>query len=307
MPLPPPSYNCAVSFHGVFAPLPTPFNADADVDLQRLRAALARWVATDLTGFVVLGTNGEFGLLDDDECDRVIGEARAHIPSGRAMIAGATRESTRATIRAVRRAAELGADAVLVRTPSFLKAQMTGDALLQHYTAVADASPIPVLLYNFTAMTGVNLPPATVSRLSDHPNIVGIKESGSDLVQISDYVTSTPEEFSVLAGSGLTFYAALCAGASGGILALGTLLPDACMKLYTLVLAGQHNEARALQRRLLPIARLIGSAFGVPGLKAALKLVGYDIGPPRPPLAPLPETAIAALLEALTQFDEVPA
>lgn len=290
---------------GVLAPLPTPFGDDDNVDLVRLRAALEWWVASPLTGFVVLGSNGEAVLMDDQECDRVVDVARAIVPRGRPLIAGTGRESTRATIRATKRAAELGADAVLVRTPGFFKSQMTGDVFMHHYSAVADASPVPVLLYNFPAVTGVNLLPATVGRLSEHPNIVGMKESGSDIGHIADLVSNTPSTFSVLAGSGSTFFAALCAGVSGGILALAALLPEPCVRLWQLAKDQHYDEARALQRRLLPIARLISSGYGVPGLKAALQIVGCDVGKPRPPLEPIPDFAVAVLKEALTRFEEV--
>jgi 4-hydroxy-2-oxoglutarate aldolase len=290
---------------GVFAPIPTPFDRDDRVDTARLRAALARWVTTPLTGFVVLGSNGEAALLDEEESDRVIAAARESVPKGRPFIAGTGRESTRAAVRAAKRAADLGADAVLVRTPGFFKTQMTNDAFVGHYTAVADASPVPVLLYNFTALTGVNLPPAAVSRLATHPNIAGMKESGGDVAQIADLVSGTPDDFGVLAGSASTFYAALSVGAVGGILALGCVLPEACTRLYELTKAGRHDQARRLQRRLVPLAKLVGSMYGVPGLKAALKLVGYDAGVPRPPLTPVPDAALAALREALASFEEV--
>jgi 4-hydroxy-2-oxoglutarate aldolase len=227
---------------GVLAPLPTPFADDDRLDVVRLRRAVAWWVASPLTGFVVLGSNGEAVLMDDDECDRVLDEARALVPPHRPLIAGTGRESTRAAIRAAKRAADLGADAVLVRTPGFFKSQMTGDAFVRHYTAVADASPVPVLLYNFTAVTGVNLLPATVARLAEHPNIVGMKESGSDISQIAELVASVPETFRVLAGSGSTFFAALCAGVAGGILALAALLPEPCVRLFELVQAQRYDE-----------------------------------------------------------------
>ena len=294
----------SVNLTGVLAPLPTPFDDDR-LDVVRLRAALKWWIASPLSGFVVLGSNGEAVLMDDDECDRLVGEARDIVPRDRPLIVGTGRESTRAAIRASRRAAELGADAVLVRTPSFFKTQMTGEAFFQHYTAVADACPVPVLLYNFTAVTGVNLLPATVARLADHRNIIGMKESGSDITQISELVAVTPSTFSVLAGSGSTFYSALCAGVSGGILALAALLPEPCVRLCQLAQRKQYDEARALQQRLLPVARLISSTYGVPGLKAALGIAGCDVGRPRPPLAAVPEIALAALKDALTRFEEV--
>jgi 4-hydroxy-2-oxoglutarate aldolase len=178
---------------------------------------------------------------------------------------------------------------------------------VSHYTAVADVSPVPVLLYNFTALTGVNLLPSTVADLATHPNIIGMKESGGDVAQIADLVSSTPDGFAVLAGTTSTFYAALCVGAVGGILAPACVVPEACIRLYELTTAGRHDDARMLQRKLIPFARLLGPTYGVPGLKAALMIAGYDVGVPRPPLAPVPHAAVAALADALAQLEEIPA
>jgi 4-hydroxy-2-oxoglutarate aldolase len=294
-----------MNLSGVFAPIPTPFDRDGAVDAGKLRTALARFVARPLTGFIILGSNGEAVLLDEHESDRVIAAAREAVPKERPFIVGTGRESTQASVRAARRAAELGADAVLVRTPGFFKTQMTSDAFVRHYTDVADASPVPVLLYNFTALTGVNLLPAAVSRLAIHPNIIGMKESGGDVAQIADLVSGTPEDFNVLAGSPSTFYAALSVGCVGGILALGCVVPEACVRLYELVKEGRHADARVAQQQLVPLARLLGPTYGVPGLKAALALVGYDLGVPRAPLAPVPDTAIASLRDALARFEEL--
>jgi 4-hydroxy-2-oxoglutarate aldolase len=296
-----------MNFAGVFAPIPTPFDDRDRVDTARLKAALQKWVATALDGFVVLGSNGEAALMDDFESDQTIVAARDAVPASRRFIVGTGRESTQAAIRASKRAAEHGADTVLVRTPGFFKTQMTNDAFVRHYTAVADASPVPVLLYNFTAVTGVNLLPAAVERLATHPNIIGMKESGGDVGQIADLVSCTPATFSVMAGSAGAFYPALCVGAVGGILALACVLPDACTKVFTLTKAGRHDEALALQRRITPAATLLGQQYGVPGLKAALNLIGYDVGVPRPPLASAPDTAVAALRDAIAQFEEIPA
>jgi 4-hydroxy-2-oxoglutarate aldolase len=291
---------------GVFAPIPTPFDDQDCVDTRRLRAALARWSSRPITGFIVLGSNGEAVLMDDVEADRVIVASREAVPSDRPFIVGTGRESTQAAVRAAKRAAEHGADAVLVRTPGFFKTQMTTDAFVRHYTAVADGSPVPVLLYNFTALTGVNLLPAAVSRLATHPNIVGMKESGGDVAQIADLVSGTPDDFAVLAGTTSTFYAALCVGAAGGILAPACIVPDACMRLFDLARAGRQAEAVQLQRDLMPLAKLLGS-YGVPGLKAALNLMGYDVGRPRPPLAPVPDAALDLLRDAIARFEEIPA
>ncbi len=294
-----------MDLRGVFAPIPTPFDRNEQLDEARLRTACARWASSPLAGIVVLGSTGEAVLLDEDESDRAVAVARAAWPSGRPFIVGAGRESTAATIQAVRRAAALGADAVLVRTPGFYKAQMNTDVFIRHYTAVADASSVPVLLYNFTAVTGVNLLPAAVSTLSAHPNIIGVKESGGDLAQIQAFATGTPDGFNVLAGSSTTFNAAIGVGATGGILALSCVLPDACVRLFELARAGKTADAAALQERLLGIAKLVGTMHGIAGLKAALKLVGCDVGGPRSPLAPVSDATVGVLRDALVSFEEI--
>ena len=292
-------------FAGIFTPIVTPFTAGDEMDEGALRRNVARWMKTPLTGIVVLGSNGEAAQLDDVEADRVIDVVRAEVPANRPLIAGTGRESTRGTIAATRRAAHAGVDAVLVRTPSFFKAQMNSDVLVRHYTDVAEASPIPVLLYNVTMFTGVNMQADAVERLAVHPNIVGLKESGSDVGQIAEYVSRTPDDFTVLAGSATTLYHALCAGCDGAVLALAMLLPDECVRMRELVAARRLDEALVLQRQLLPIARSVGTAHGVAGLKAALDLTGYEGGLPRPPLRPAPQAVIDSItrqLRKLTDF-----
>jgi 4-hydroxy-2-oxoglutarate aldolase len=289
-------------FSGIFTPIATPFRGDDTLDEQGLRSNVARWMTTPLAGLVVLGSNGEAPQLDDDEADRVIDLVRAEMPRNRPMIVGTGRESTRATIAATRRAASAGADAALVRTPAFFKAQMTTEIFVRHYLEVADASPVPVLLYNVTMYTGVNLPPDAVAKLGTHPNIVGMKESGSDLAQIAEYIARTPDDFTVLAGSAATVFAALCVGCDGAILALAQLAPEACVELQALVRQGRVEEARALQGRLVPLARAIGGQHGVPALKAALDLLGFAGGTPRPPLRPVPPHVVDTLRSQLAEL-----
>jgi 4-hydroxy-2-oxoglutarate aldolase len=282
-------------FTGVFTPIVTPFLADGTIDRDGARRNVARWIATPLTGLVVLGSNGEAPQLEDAEADWMIDIVRSEVPGHRPLIAGTGRESTKATIAATRRAAAAGVDAVLVRTPSFFKPQMTADVFERHYLEVADASPVPVLLYNVAVYTGVNLIPDVVARLAEHPNIVGIKESGGDIAQIAEYASRTPEGFSVLAGSATTFVHALCAGCDGAVLALAAIVPREIVSLGALVVEQRLEEARALQRRLMPLARAVGAQFGVPGLKAALELMGFAAGPPRPPLMPVSPQVIDLL------------
>lgn len=295
-------------FTGIFTPIITPFRADGELDELGARRNAARWMTTPLTGLVVLGSNGEAPQLEDAEADRMIDIVRAEVPRERSLIAGTGRESTSATVIATKRAAAAGVDAVLVRTPSFFKPQMTSEAFERHYLEVAEASPVPVLLYNVTLYTGVNLAPDVVSTLAEHPNVVGIKESGSDIGQIAEYVSRTPDDFAVLAGSAATLMHALCAGCDGAILALAALVPAEVARLQASVAAGQLAEARALQRRLMPLARSVGAQHGVPGLKAALELMGFAAGAPRPPLVSVrPQTIeiLRAQLDALDVFEKV--
>ena len=295
-------------FTGVFTPIPTPFTTGDTVDEAALRRNVDRWMATPLTGLVVLGSNGEAAQLEDSEADRIVAVVRERVPSDRPLMAGTGRESTKATIAATARAAAAGVDAVLVRTPAFFKAQMSAEIFVRHYTEVADASPVPVLLYNVTMFTGVTLQVEAVERLAAHPNIAGMKESGSDIGYISELVTRTPDDFTVLAGSATTYFHALCAGCDGGILALAALLPDACARMVALVRDDRLAEARVLQHWVMPLARSIGGTYGVAGLKAALDLAGYTGGPPRPPLLPAPPHVVETItgqLAALDAFKEL--
>jgi 4-hydroxy-2-oxoglutarate aldolase len=293
-------------FTGIYTPIVTPFRSDDTIDEAGLVSNVSKWMDTSLDGLVVLGSNGEAPQLDDGEADRVVDLVREHVPAGRPLIAGTGRESTRATIAATRRAAVAGVDAVLVRTPSFFKSQMTTDVFVRHYLEVADASPVPVLLYNVSMFTGVNLQPDAVERLAVHPNIVGIKESGSDIAQIAEFVSRSPDDFTVLAGSATTFVHALCAGCDGAILALASLVPEVCRELLTLVSENKLDEARALQRRLLPLAKSVGGSYGVPGLKAAIHLLGFAGGPPRPPLRPAVPSTIDIIRDQLHALGVLP-
>ena len=291
---------------GVYPPIATPFDAGGEVDRRALAANVARYVELGVRGVVALGSNGEAPLLDEAESDAVIGAAREAVPADRLLLAGTGRESTRATIDASRRAARLGADAVLVRTPSYFKPRMTPSALVTHYTAIADAVGVPVLLYNYPAVTGVNLTPDTVGRLARHPNIAGIKETSTDAAQIAAYVdASRGEAFAVLAGSAPAFYAALCLGARGAILAAACVAPRACVELLKAFLREDHERARDLQRRMIPIAAAVTSGYGVAGLKLAMDIAGYQGGLPRPPLEEAPSSAADTIRSALSLLDDL--
>jgi 4-hydroxy-2-oxoglutarate aldolase len=291
-----------MNISGLFHPLITPFTPDGELDTRGLASNAERYLKTPLTGLVVLGSNGEQPQLDDDECERAIAAVRAVVPKDRPLLAGIGRESTRATIAAAKRAAGAGADAVMARTPSFYKNMMTSDVFVQHFTEVADASPVPVILYNVTFYTAVTLGADAVAKLSHHPNIIGIKESGNDMQLLGDYLAGAKPGFTVLCGSATSYFSALALGVHGAVLALSGIVPNECAELGALVRAGKIDEARALQRRLMPMARAIGTAHGVPALKAALSLLGFAAGPPRPPLGPAPPVVVEMLRGELVKL-----
>ncbi len=290
-----------MNLHAVIPPIATPFR-DGVVDRSALVSNIQKLIRAGVGGVVALGSNGEAPLIDEDEGDQVIAAAREAVPSSHTLVAGTGRESTKATVAACRRAASLGADAVLVRTPSFFKARMTPDALVAHYRAVADGSPIPVLLYNFFAVTGVNVTPDTVAALSAHPNIAGIKDSGTDTSQVAAFVAAGGPGFAVISGNAPTFYPSLCVGAVGGILAVAGVIPELCVRLREAAAAGRHEEARALQRRITPMGALVTTIGGVPGLKAAMELAGFIGGEPRMPLRPAPPDIIEKISAELASL-----
>jgi 4-hydroxy-2-oxoglutarate aldolase len=257
--------------------------------------------AAGVDGLVLFGSTGEGLLLDEDERSRALAAVRPVPGEGQLLLAGTGAESTRAAIRLARAAADAGADAVLVHPPAYYRPQMTPDALRDHFAAVADASPVPVVLYQVpSAYSGIELESGLVEQLSRHPNVLGIKDSSGDLKVLGALVESAAgERFSVVVGNGSILYAGLEVGATGGILAVAALAPAACVELVRRKRAGDEAGAGRLQERIAPLHRAVVGALGVPGVKAALDLLGRPGGPPRPPLKPLREKDRRKVAEAL--------
>lgn len=278
-----------MNLSGVLIPVTTPFDAvTGEVDYVALRSNLRRWLKEPVRGIVTSGSTGESVLLDDDERVRMVELARELVDGDRLLVAGVGLESTRGTIRLCRRAAEAGADAVLVQPPAYYRGEMTPAALRDHYRAVADASPVPVILYQAPLrLSTLELPTGLVGELSGHPNIVGIKDSRGDLAVLGDLVAQVRPGFQVLAGNGARFYGALAVGAAGGILAVALLAPAECAAIATAFRDGRTADAGALQERVAPLHQRIVSDLGVPGIKAALDLLRFAGGPPRAPLQPV--------------------
>jgi 4-hydroxy-2-oxoglutarate aldolase len=281
----------AMKLSGIFAPLTATFGADGEVSLERLRENLARYERTRLAGYVLNGSTGESVLLRWDEVYRIWETARAAVGPGKILIAGTGAESTAETIEHTRRAAEIGLAYALVRTPSFYKPVISAEMLAEHYLRVADAAPIPVLIYSVPVFTHVTVEAPLVARLAAHPNIVGMKDSSGNVEGVAAIIAAAPKNFQTLVGSSGTLYPSLAAGAVGAILALACAFPDLCCDIFEAFRAGDAARAAAMAQRLQAPSKMLGQTYGIPGLKYALGRVGFYGGPARPPLLPVNEAA----------------
>lgn len=293
-----------INLKGILLPITTPFLPDEALDIEGLKTNLQSWNDTGVVGYVVLGSTGERANLDETEYFQVIESARQVVPVDLTFIAGAGQQSTRGTIKEIQSAAKAGAEAVLVITPSFYKAAITQDALIGHYQAVADASPVPVILYSMPDLTGIKIEPETAARLSNHENIIGMKDSSADIPKFTETVRLTPDDFAVMIGNGTVFCQALQAGARGGILAVGCVVPQFCIEIYDAVKAGEIDRAKLLQDHLTPLARAVTRTYGIGGLKTAMEMVGFVGGAVRAPLQRPNEEAVAEIKQLLEQAND---
>jgi 4-hydroxy-2-oxoglutarate aldolase len=284
-----------ISLRGVLAPVVTPFDAAGEVDGPAFTSNLAAHLRAGLDGIVVAGSTGEAALLDDTERARLTELARAAVPAGKTLLIGTGAESTRAVIARNRDAASRGADGVLVVAPHYYGEAMTIDALRDHYLRIADASPIPVLLYTIPKYMHFALPPEVVATLAKHDNIVGMKDSAGDAALFAKYLEAKSDSFRVLTGSGSLLREALRLGADGAILAVALFAPALSLDVVRSSRGGDATAGADAQTRLTPLASRIVGAMGVAGVKAALDAVGLKGGMVRSPLRPLAEPALAEL------------
>ena len=272
-----------MNLSGVLPPMTTPFQ-QGEVALDKLKENFHKWNQTGLTGFLVLGSNGEAVYLNEKEKMKVMEVSRESIPTSKVMMVGTGLEATQETIQFTNQAAKMGADCALVVTPSYFKGSMKPQILHDHFVAVAESSQIGILLYNVTQFTGINMEPELVAKLSEHPNILGIKDSTGNIGQLSEIIHLSRKGFAVFVGSAPVFYPALCVGATGGILAVANATPEPCVQIFDLFKEKKFDQARELQYRLTPFAKGVTTKYGIGGLKMGMDLAGYFGGDPRPPL-----------------------
>lgn len=290
-------------FSGVFAALTTPYAQDGSVSLPDLKHNVQRYNQTGLAGYVVLGSTGESVLLTQAEMEGILAAAKESSAEEKKLLAGAGAESTAETIERTKRAAQLGYDAVLVKTPHYYKPAYKPEVLIAHFRRVADESPVPVMLYSIPQFTGIALAAAEVAALAEHPNILGIKDSSGNVQGIGEIIGATPPAFQVLVGSAASMYPSLAIGARGAILALACALPEKCVALFELFRQGHHEQARELQSILARASKLIVSELGISGVKHAMDQRGYRGGLPRLPLVPLQHEQKKRLTEFLTSLE----
>jgi 4-hydroxy-2-oxoglutarate aldolase len=276
---------------GIYPPIPTPFNPDESIAFDRLESNLEKWLAQPLDGVVMPGSNSEAAHLSEDERVAIWQACAEGLKgSGKRLIAGTGAESTAATIRLTIKAAELGAQAALVLPPYFYKPSLTAEVLIAHYRAVADESPIPLLVYNVPAFTGVDFAPATLLALAEHPQIVGVKDSSASVVKLASLLANRPD-FQVFCGTGSALLPFLSLGAVGGIMALANFAARPLRRVWDAFHQGHMDEARKVQLALADINSAVTARFGVSGLKYVMDCCGYYGGPPRRPLLPLAAAA----------------
>jgi 4-hydroxy-2-oxoglutarate aldolase len=286
---------------GVYAALTTPFAGD-EIAADKLRDNVRKYDRTGLTGYLVLGSTGESVSLTDEESLRLVETVVEAAAPGKKILVGTARESTKGTIDFTNSLAGRGIAAALVRSPSYFKSKMTREALKAHYRSVAEASKLPVLIYNMPQNTGISLEPRLIIELAPHPNIVGLKESSGSLAFLAEVVREVPADFHYFLGSGHVVYPGLEMGACGAILAVANAAPELCAEIFRMFKAGKKDDARRLQLDLVPLNKALTEVYGIAGLKYALDLRGYYGGPARLPLLPVEEKGkleIAALLKTL--------
>lgn len=291
-----------LNLKGIFPPIPTPFTK-GNVANDKLAFNVKKWNKTGVKGFVVLGSNGEYIYLSEEEKRKVVKIVVKEAAKDKLIIVGTGCESTRETIRLSKDCAQLGADITLVVTPFYYGGKMNAKVLINHYTTIADNSPIPILLYNVPKFTHINLGVDLVSTLSKHPNIIGIKDSSGNVNQLGEYLNKVDKNFNVLVGTAGALLGALTLGCDGGVLALANIAPNNCVKICNLVQENKFEEARELQLKMIPINKVITTTYGISGLKAALDMLGYFGGEPRLPLLPVTEAELREIRKILKKAE----
>lgn len=287
---------------GVLPPMITPFKENGDVDYEKFADNINKWNNYDLAGYLVLGSNSETVFLTEEEKLKLIELTVKHRKAGKIVMAGTGMESTRETIALTNKAADLGADCAMILTPHYYGGKMNDEALINFFTDVADNVKIPVLIYNVTKFTHVNISPKAVGVLAKHPNIIGMKDSSGSIPQLINFKHAIGnEEFNLMVGTASAWYPALTIGIDGAIMALANCCPAECIEVQEQFEAGNLDEAREIYERVFPVNSAVTGKFGIAGLKYACDLLGFNGGFVRKPLLQLREEEKVELKDILAK------
>jgi len=284
---------------GVIPPMLTPFKANGDVDYDKHIRNMESWNKNKLAGYLVLGSNSETAYMNEAEKIKLIKLTVKHAKKGRFILAGTGVESARETIALTNKAADLGVDAALILTPSYYHSRMNEEAQIRFFTEVADRTRIPVMIYNVTAFTHINVTVNTVRVLSKHPNILGMKDSTGNVPQLTSFLSVIDKGFNLMTGTLSAWYPALTLGVKAGIFAVANCAPNECSAIQAAFDKGDHDAARKLYFMIFPVNNAVTAAYGIAGLKYAADLTGYQGGHVRSPLLPLKEEEKIKIKEIL--------
>jgi len=286
----------AKKLSGILAPICTPF-VNQDVSIEYVRDNMRKYRTVHLAGYFALGSNGENKSLTEKEKLKILETVVSEKAENQLVLAGAGFESTRQTIEFSKKVAGLGADFVTIVTPSYFKKRLTDETMIRYFTDVADALPIPVVVYNAPGFTGMTVSVAVIEKISQHPNIAGMKDTSKG--NMSGYLEAAHEEFSVLSGTVSTLFESMALGATGGVVSLANAFPEPCCQLFEKYQSGDIQGARELHYRLFRLNKAVSGSFGVAGVKYAMELGGFYGGDPRLPLLPIKEEGKASVREAV--------
>ena len=280
---------------GVLPPMITPFKENGDVDYDAFSYNIEKWNETGLAGYLVLGSNSETPFLNEEEKLQLIKLTVECAAEGKHIMVGTGLESIRETIKLTNKAAAFGAQSALILTPGFFLSEMNTTAIVDYYTQVADHTDIPILLYNVPKFARTNMDPEAIAKLSEHPNIIGMKDSSGNVPQLASYVRVSTDDYNVLVGTAGAWYPALALGIKAGVHALANCCPNECVKIQELFDAGQWEPARDLYQRVFPVNAAVTGSFGISGLKYGCDLMGFKGGYVRSPLQQISEQRKADL------------
>ena len=277
-----------MKLQGIYPPIATPFDHNGDLYKAKVQHNVEKWNKTALSGYVVCGSTGESVSLTPEEKITLWEWVAQYAAPDKLLMAGTGVESVRETVALTNRAAEIGYKAAMVRTPHYYKNLVNNTAAqVLYYRSVADQTKIPLMIYNWPQATGVDITPEAVAQISEHPNVIAIKESSGNLEKVMQMIREVKPGFQVMVGSAPTLWPSFAVGAVGAVLAFANAAPYACVTIWEAHRTRDTDAARDWQNRIARASQLVTTKYGIPGLKYAMDLNGYYGGVPRLPLIPI--------------------